>query len=121
MSGLDRIEHAITGALVSLGAYGLYKHLKQETPTITGALGSIILGGFAGVLPDLIEPATNPNHRGFFHSIALLAMLAQGNQKMWETQNLTENQKLAISLFSAAFGSHLISDSSSARGIPLII
>jgi len=121
MSDLDRIEHAVVGALVSLGAYSLYKCLKQETPTVTGALGSIILGGFAGALPDLIEPATSPNHRSCFHSVALLAILAHGNQKIWESQNLTEHQKLAISLFSAAFGSHLLSDSGSAKGIPLIV
>jgi len=118
---LDQTEHAIIGALISLGGYGLYKRWKQETPTIKGALGSIILGGVAASLPDLIEPADNPNHRSFFHSLALLAMLAQGNQKIWESQNLTENQKLAISLFSAAFGSHLLSDSGSAKGIPLIV
>src|SRR5258708_4449313 len=29
------------------------------------------LGGTAASLPDLLEPATSPNHRSFFHSLAV--------------------------------------------------
>ncbi len=111
----------VLGAFASLGVYGLFKHLKHETPTVKGALGSMVLGGFAALLPDLLEPANNPNHRGFFHSKALLAMLAYGNQKILKSQSLTEDQKLAILLFSVAFGSHLLSDGGSPKGLPLIV
>lgn len=121
MTNLDKSEHVIIGALVSLGLYGLYKHLKQERPTIHGALGSLLMGGIAGVLPDMLEPGNSPNHRSFFHSIALLVMLAHGNQKVWESHNLTDEQKLVVSLLSAAYGSHLLSDSSTPKSIPLIL
>jgi len=77
---MDKIEHGIVGALVSLGLYGVYKYLRKESSTVAGTLGSLALGGF-GVLPDLLEPATSPSHRGFFHSAALLSMLAYGNKK----------------------------------------
>lgn len=118
---LDKAEHAIIGALVSLGLYGLYKYVKQEKPTVLGALGSLVVGGLAGIAPDLLEPATSPSHRSFFHSLALLAMLAYGNQRVWKSQNLTRNQKLTISMFSAAYGSHLLSDSSTPKSIPLLV
>lgn len=118
---MDKTEHAIIGALVSLGLYGLYKYVKQERPTALGAIGSLLLGGIAGVLPDIVEPATNPNHRSLFHSITLLAVLTYGNKKVWESQNLTENQKLVISMLSTAYGSHLLSDSSTPKGIPLLV
>ena len=118
---MDKSEHAIIGALVSLGLYGLYKYVKKEKPTFLGELGSLLLGGFVGVLPDMLEPANSPNHRSFFHSRTLLAMLVHGNKKVWESQNLTEDQKVAISMISAAYGSHLVSDSSTPKSIPLIV
>jgi membrane-bound metal-dependent hydrolase YbcI (DUF457 family) len=118
---MDTSEHGILGALVSLGQYEAYKRLKQENLTVQGVLGSLVLGGFAGILPDLIEPPTNPNHRSFFHSSALLGMLAYGNKKVWESPKLTDDQKLLVTLFSAAFGSHLASDSITPKGIPLLL
>jgi len=120
VTALDETEHATIGALVSLGLYGLYKYTKQEKPTVLGAIGSLLLGGIAGVLPDTVEPADSPNHRSFFHSRTLLAMLVHGNQKVWKSQKLTEGQKLAISIFSAAYGSHLVTDSRTPKSIPLI-
>jgi membrane-bound metal-dependent hydrolase YbcI (DUF457 family) len=120
VTNIDKVEHGILGALISLGLYGLYKYTRRENPTIRGALGSVVLGGFAGVLPDLLEPATSPNHRSFFHSSILVSALAYGNQKLWQSRTLTSDQKLAISLFSVAFGSHLVSDSATAKSIPII-
>jgi len=117
---LNRFERIIIGALVALGVYGLYKYIKQEKPTIQGALGSLIVGGLASIAPDILEPATSPSHRSFFHSIILLVVLACGNQKVWESQNMTEDQKLILSVLSAAYGSHLVSDSVTPKGIPFI-
>ena len=117
---MNRFEHAIIGALAALGLYGLYKYVKQEKPTIQGALGSLIVGGLVGIAPDILEPATSPSHRSFFHSITLLAVLAYGNHKVWESQNLSEDQKLIISMLSAAYGSHLVSDSVTPKSIPFI-
>ena len=117
---LNRFEHAIIGALAALGLYGLSKYSKQERPTLLGALGSLIVGGLAGIAPDMLEPATGPSHRSFFHSIAFLVVLAYGNQKIWESPNLTEDQKLIISMLSAAYGSHLVSDSVTPKSIPFI-
>ena len=121
MIGLNRAEHAITGAFVGLATYGLHKLGKNEAPTIQGTIGSLLLGGFAGTLPDLLEPATSPNHRSFFHSAVFLIMLLNGNRKVWESQDLTEDQKLVISVFSAAYGSHLVSDSRTAKNLPFLV
>ena len=118
---MDRTDHAIIGALASLGLYGLYKYLKKEKPSIPGVVGSLLVGGLTGILPDVLEPATSPSHRSLFHSIALLLMITYGNLKAWESQNLTEDQKLMISMLSAGYGSHLLSDSGTPKGIPFII
>jgi membrane-bound metal-dependent hydrolase YbcI (DUF457 family) len=117
---MDKIEHAILGSLVSLGLYAGYKSLKKENLTLQGVLGSLVLGGFAGILPDVIEPPSSPNHRGFFHSMAFLGMLSYGNNKMIGSQRMTDGQKLLTVLFSVAYGTHLASDSVTAKGIPLL-
>lgn len=117
----DKSEHGFLGALIGLVTYGLYKSKNNAPLTIQGVLGSLLLGGFVGVLPDILEPANSPNHRSFFHSRTLLAMLIHGNKKVWESQNLTENQKLIISMLSTAYGSHLLSDSSTPKSIPFLV
>lgn len=116
-----RLEHLLIGALAGLGIYGLYKWLKKETPTLQGALGSVVVGGLVGLVPDIIEPATNPNHRSFFHSVALLFLLGYGNLKAWQSSQLSEDQKLFVSILSVAYGSHLIADSTTKKGLPLLI
>jgi len=116
-----RLEHVLIGALAGLGIYSLYKWLKKETATLEGALGSVAFGGLVGLVPDVIEPATSPNHRSLFHSVALLFLLGYGNLKAWQSLQLSEDQKLFVSILSAAYGSHLISDSTTKKGLPLLI
>lgn len=88
--------------------------------TIGDAIKSLVIGGIAGAAPDIIEPATNPNHRSFFHSIAFFAILAHANNKIWQSESLTDEQKQLISTICAAYGSHLLIDGTSKRGLPLL-
>jgi hypothetical protein len=37
------------------------------------------VGMVVGLLPDLLEPALHPNHRQFFHSYAVTALLAHAD------------------------------------------
>lgn len=118
---MDSGKHAAIGALLGFGGYLSYKYLKKEPPTIVGTLMSLLGGAFAGLLPDLLEPATNPNHRGLFHSIALLALIICGNYKVWQNEKLSEDQKFAISLLSTAYSSHLVTDGTTKKGLPLLL
>lgn len=86
------------------------------------AIGDGIIGGTGGVLgsmiPDIIDPPTNPNHRGRAHSITNLALTAGiigGN-------SLSENTKLNIFLKSIVGGNgiHILQDSETPKGIPII-
>ena len=118
---MNRTEHGIIGALSAFVAYSFHKKIKGEQASISGIFGSLVLGGFAGILPDLLEPASNPNHRSFFHSITLLALLLQGNQEVRKSIRLASDQKMALSLFSIAYSSHIISDSKTPRSIPFLL
>ena len=113
-------KHMVIGALLGFGVYLLYKYLKEEPPSLVETLMSSIGGAFAGILPDLLEPATNPNHRSIFHSAALLFLLICGNYKVWQNDRLTENQKLTLSLLSTEYAGHLVGDSITKKGLPLL-
>lgn len=118
---MDKAGHALIGALAALGVYGLCKHLKEEKPTLLGILGSLLAGSMIGLAPDVLEPATNPNHRSLFHSITFLIALGLGNLKIWQSKQIDEGQKLSISIISAAYGSHLLSDATTKKGLPLLL
>ena len=114
-------EHAILGALIAGGTYVLYKISKQESIDLGEALLSVIGGAVAGVAPDILEPATNPNHRSLFHSGATLALLTQGSRKVLKNTQFTESQKAILLSLSAAYASHLVTDGTTPKSIPLLI
>lgn len=68
--------HRKLGAVAG-GAAALY--YAREEP-LRGAVVEVIgglAGGFVGgMLPDRLDPPTSPNHRGAFHSVLLLVVLA---------------------------------------------
>lgn len=75
-------KHLVTGAIVgTITAIVLYiiryfnEHKRDRKirfafwQFIQSILSGCALGALTGIVTDKIEPATNPNHRGFFHSI----------------------------------------------------
>ncbi len=76
------------------------------------------LGAISGILPDKMEPATNPNHRGFFHSylfwftagfVTLIILLGKF-KTIW---------KFIASCLFAGYSSHLVLDSKSTKSLPI--
>jgi membrane-bound metal-dependent hydrolase YbcI (DUF457 family) len=116
----NKLVHAVIGGVAGLFVYGVYKYLKNEKMSLEGAVGSIALGSLVGLTPDVVEPATNPNHRHFFHSLASLAILIFANCKGWQSEKLTDIQKLALLVASVGYGSHLLADCSTPKGLPLL-
>jgi membrane-bound metal-dependent hydrolase YbcI (DUF457 family) len=49
---------------------------------IQAVLAGCALGALSGIVTDKIEPATNPNHRGFFHSITFWFALSVATYKL---------------------------------------
>ena len=85
-------------------------------------LGSAVAAFFTN-LPDVLEPATSPNHRAMFHSLAFAALLGtclyQLNQ--WQTETELESLlKGAGMLALSAYLIHLALDFTTAKSLPLI-
>lgn len=114
-----------THQLVAGAAAGIYL-VKRESATgattIKPLLGSAAAAFFTN-LPDVLEPATSPNHRAMFHSLAFAALLGtclyQLNQ--WQTETELESLlKGAGMLALSAYLIHLALDFTTAKSLPLI-
>ena len=109
-----------------------------------------LLGGFVGgQLPDVIEPAASPNHRGAFHSVGALGLTgsawfadwqancharAKGCEERAAAPYLTDAERSGERLKAfwwralagfivgiiAGYASHLALDFTSPRGLPLL-
>ncbi|MDQ8184257.1 metal-dependent hydrolase [Pelagicoccus sp. SDUM812002] len=106
-------------------AYSVHLHQEKlkEDPEAEFDIGSAILyiglGILGGSLPDLLEPATSPNHRGFFHSLAfgaaVMAFVYGEHSEEWDP----ELRKLARA-FAKSYLSHLAADLTTPKGLPLL-
>lgn len=65
----NRKQHIVLGAAVGVSGYALYSRMKGEKVSLPELIGASLSGIAGAFLPDLLEPATNPNHRSFFHSV----------------------------------------------------
>ena len=70
----NRKQHAILGATAGVGGYAIYSLIKEETPSLPELIGAGLSGVAGAFLPDIIEPATSPNHRSFFHSVSFVGI-----------------------------------------------
>lgn len=88
---------------------------------ICEVLGNGFLGGLSGaigsMLPDILDPPSNPNHRKMFHSFFdLLFSTYLLSNTSYSTNNYDE---IAFKSFIAGNMIHILQDSSTPKGIPL--
>lgn len=114
-----------THQLVAATTVGIFLANREKNIGVTTS--TPILGGAAAAmltnLPDLLEPATSPNHRSFFHSLAFAAGLVEGFRQLNKWQPETDLEKflrgigmLAIS----AYLIHLALDFTTKKSLPLL-
>ena len=78
---------------------------------------AVSAGILGGVLPDLLEPATNPNHRAFFHSLLTLAGLAL---LVAAVRDWPEEFNAVFKSFVAGYFSHGLLDLTTPKGLPIM-
>ncbi|MBU6409312.1 MAG: metal-dependent hydrolase [Verrucomicrobia bacterium] len=111
---------AVAGALVNVTMQRSRMALQPSTRFDLGELlacaGS---SGLAALLPDLLEPATLPNHRAFFHSVAMAGIVAYA-----VTGKHTGKWPITISLLAGVAGigylSHIAADAITPKSIRFI-
>lgn len=120
--------HAFGSGLgMALAAY-LDATKPQPRPKSAEEAGAtaILAGGVAvlcGSLPDLIEPATSPHHRQFFHSLAFAALGFEGLRRVYRWQPEDDFERVVRGLTLIAGGAyliHLAMDATTPMSVPLI-
>ena len=112
--------HALIAGIAGVGTYALYCRRNRREVRFWGAVGSGLLSAFGGLVPDLIEPAVDPNHRRFFHSVVTGADLACGAVKAQGDQSFSDTLELVTVLLVVGYISHLLADALTPKGLPFV-
>lgn len=110
----------VAGTVLTLAA------ATEETRRGEATLKPLAAGGIAalcGTLPDLLEPATHPNHRQFFHSWTFAVLLGVGWHKLYKWQPESRLQEVLRDLglvLGGAYLVHLALDASRGKSLPLL-
>lgn len=115
-------EHASFNFLAVTAATAIVQQ-REGRPVDGSAFAMGLASAALPSLPDLLEPANNPNHRRFFHSVVFLAGLAHAMHRVyrWEAEEDWEKLARAVLLIGgAAYLGHLALDAMSPKSLPLI-
>lgn len=124
-----KYEHKVNSALTAfLTEFCRQVYLDAKgikiTPleSIAGLILAPLFGSFGGVIPDKLEPATDPNHRDFCHSITGGTAISFGISKL-----SADTESIGFNLFNVCLRStgvgyitHLVDDAGTPKRIPLI-
>lgn len=116
----DSKTHALIGAAAAAGAWYLYCRGTGREVKAGECILAAGVGAAAGLLPDLIEPAYHPNHRGIFHSVTAAVTLGYGATRAWNNPAFSQNDRMGVVLGYVAYLSHLLADSQTPKSIPLL-
>jgi inner membrane protein len=118
---MNRTTHLLTGAVLFL----LYAYF---TGFLYGSAGGVFVPGMAGaalgsLLPDMLEPARNARHRGFFHSrkilkLAVVVFLLTFVLGLPVPGGGQSPLLFALSCFTLGYAAHLLADSVTRAGLP---
>ena len=126
---MNREEHKNIGTLAGLPVVA--KYISEEVGNIENlttkdlfiTTGLILTSSFVSILPDILEPAHHSWHRSILHSKILLSILVGVGIYIWinrERLNLNRILMYFIESFIVGYSSHLLADSTTPRGLPLI-
>ncbi len=92
--------------------------VQTAKPLVAGTAAA-----FFTKLPDMLEPATCPNHRQFFHSVAFAGLLCLAFHELWKWQPDSAGGEFLRALGQVAIPAyliHLLLDSLTAKSLPLV-
>ena len=110
------------GAALAIGGISAYVENKNGENT-AAPLVHATFAGILGTLPDLLEPASHPNHRKTLHSVAFAGLLSYGLYRLqqWETEDDFQAMVKTLGLIAGgAYLVHLAMDATTPRSLPLI-
>jgi len=125
-----KYEHQTTSALIaflielSRQLYISKQGIKIDpVESLLSLLIAPIAGAAGGVTPDLLEPATDPNHRAFCHSLTSGSAIGLGLSKIPLNTDSRNINLLNVCLRSSGVGyvTHLVQDAGTPMGLPVFL
>lgn len=113
----SKTTHVAIGAVIGAGIYILLTEKENRTPE--ALVGAVIAGATIACIPDILEPAFHPNHREFFHSFLVLGGIHFIHDKIKQSDKVSFPGKMATSIFSGSYASHLLLDAFTPKSLPL--
>lgn len=113
--------HRLAAAVVVGSALAHAESARKER-TARPIVGAVLAASTTN-LPDLIEPATHPNHRQFFHSLVFAGVLGWGASKLYKWEPVDPIDKVIRFVLLVGAGSyliHLVLDSGTSKSLPLL-
>jgi len=114
--------HALVGGIVGTSNYMFQHKTQNQNFDLIELLGVGLSSAFVGLLADIIDLPTNPHHRSLGHSLLLNSYILP---KFWNiienNPNLNFKEKKFYQSLICAYSSHLVLDSTTPMGLPLII
>ncbi len=117
----NRVTHQLVAA-TAVGAAYLYAESKQQKESGKPLAGAALAAALTN-LPDILEPASHPNHRQFFHSLAFAGVLGVAAHKLytWEPDNpFDEATRFILLVGVAGYLIHLLLDAGTPKSLPLV-
>jgi len=120
---MNGATHKTIGAAVGIAAITIDTNPKKQS-IIHNPLFATPIATFGGMLPDIIEPSSRgPHHRQFFHSLVVAGFLGYGLYKTYKWEPESKSAKclrIIALLIGAGYISHLLADSLTPRGLPIV-
>lgn len=119
----NAIAHRL-GAGLTVGLTSLvYELNRSEQVELIRPVAASSLAVLTGTLPDILEPATNPRHRQFMHSVAFAVAVGYGMYKLYRWKPVDDWGKFLQFVGLVAGGAylvHLAMDACTPASLPLI-
>ncbi len=117
---MNRKEHLLISGFGTFLIDIINQNKEKGFVDLRQSLFSGFCGAIGGIIPDVIEPATNPNHRDFFHSGMMGGLIFFWEDKLRQNEIINPQLKKAILDFSCGYKLHLLVDSATPKSLPLI-
>lgn len=136
---MNRAAHVNAGVICGLSAAVALANRDDQADVFLEGIGGILGGWLGGRLPDMLEPATSPDHRATFHSLTvggggnalaiprLMDLQADVRARARECAAEGEDwHALALNILAgvvvavpAGYVSHLLLDSTTPKSLPI--
>lgn len=119
----DFRQHVWIGAATGALTYAAMCLYFDRQFNLGEMLGCAAVSTAMALVPDIVEPALTPNHRGLAHSLMTGSVLLRVACERCATQNRhwEEFQKILFASAAAGYLSHLVADGCTPRSLPLFI